>query len=955
MNKKIVLLVFSILSLGYGIWDNKYHDAGLLLLRITNFGRFGYENAGVWPKGTNHNYIFGSGIWVGGLKDIKGLKTRLKENLSPFSETIPVTSTAEFDSAGVIRIGKEMIYYRNKKEDAFLECIRGFAGTKPASHRKGREVKGVKCCVTVGYNPSDVSTEFVPGELPNEPGYTDPADRIYMSDNPEDTTVWPLKDKKGNKVIVSNQDSYCIFNDLDEKRHKEPGEPLGIKIVQIGYSWYYKPYEDFIFLTYLIINVSEDTLRYTYIAVCCDPDVGEYQDDLVGFDKERNLGYAYDSDFSVGGWDTPPGYIGFDFLESPVNEEGKQLGLTSFKIIRNPGVPGVVEPDPDNDNDAYQLIAGYNYTTGEYHPFDSISEPTDVRFLQCTGPFDLAPYDTARVVIAVIAGADLMDLQHNSDVAQELYDSKFVTHKIWLLNPRKKEEIAGYYKIKWRDVSVTGNPLKADVLLSTDAGESWDTLATGIEDRNFYLWNSTKHPDGTRCLIRVTIYDEVAIGEAISDTFTINNPGNGLPYVKILSPQSGEVSGVTEIKWKAEDPDRDPLKIDIFYSKDKEKWENIAEGIENTGCYFWDTRMVHNGRYYLMIRASDQDTCWEDTTKSLIEVKNEHSVFKIEHVKGRCNTLSILGIEYDPSLYTGHEYEISFEKLSASSGNNPVYHYVVKDLTLSRVVYKDSLCPKPDGSLYIQRTPIIDGFALEFNLQIDSRTFRFIEFSIKENKSGFDGKLQITGEDEWGTAPPIANYKWAFRGSNFEIRWVKKENGLTLKIYDLTNQVEIPYDTLNGDNWHFGLKRSDISEFFDPEIHKAFYLGGGVFWFNKEEEMTIPPGEGDVWIVKSSGHVPPSPGNQYRFETPGKLEKEREVSHLVLQRSFLKIPNPGNKITRVVLYDVLGRKIREWRIKEDLVKLPMKDSQGRRVHAGVYFIVIESQKSREVKKVLVMP
>ena len=39
---------------------------------------------------------------------------------------------------------------------------------------------------------NDGSSEFVPGDLPNEEGYADPNDRIYWSDIPDDFAQWPV-------------------------------------------------------------------------------------------------------------------------------------------------------------------------------------------------------------------------------------------------------------------------------------------------------------------------------------------------------------------------------------------------------------------------------------------------------------------------------------------------------------------------------------------------------------------------------------------------------------------------------------------------------------------------------------------------------------------------------------------------------------------------------------------
>ena len=96
------------------------------------------------------------------------------------------------------------------------------------------------------------------------------------------------------------------------------------------------------------------------------------------------------------------GYIGMDFLESPaVMQDGtrrirrdkgyykneEQLGMRTFQnwIIAN---------DPTTDQGRYDFMSA-GTKSGD-------SPAGDKRFLMATGPFDMAPGDTARVVIGMV-------------------------------------------------------------------------------------------------------------------------------------------------------------------------------------------------------------------------------------------------------------------------------------------------------------------------------------------------------------------------------------------------------------------------------------------------------------------------------------------------------------------------------------------------------------------------
>ena len=382
---------------GYATMSRKDLDLSNILIPFTNYAVFGGtelgDAGGEWPRGSGEKYIYGAGIWVGGT------------------------------------INDEAAIYTSQYD------INSLPFTDPR--------------VAIGYNTSGGTEEFSP--------LTD----LYISNKLEGAT-WPL-DK-----IVSLQDSYCSFDDMNSDRFDTgPGSnsdngPLGVQVMQTSYSWNYSFNRDIIFVNYKVTNARPDgkTIYNCYVGVVCDPDVGPAaNDDLVGFDQSRNLGYAYDSDGFEAGWAHIPGYIGFTFLESPIATNyvdwngngvidtlatgeidlsvtvdyhgvlthdiapGDVLGLTAFKTFN------LQAGDPNNEIEKYLVMAGHNYPdTGlqEYNPFEEAEVPSDQRFFQSTGPFTLAPGDTVSMVVAIVAGSTLEDLQAVADQAKTIYENNFI-------------------------------------------------------------------------------------------------------------------------------------------------------------------------------------------------------------------------------------------------------------------------------------------------------------------------------------------------------------------------------------------------------------------------------------------------------------------------------------------------------------------------------------------------
>ncbi len=476
---------------------------------MTNYAPFGQlidlgAAGGEWPTGSNEFYIYGAGIWVGGTVNDKTLQT------------------FGFSNSGTTR------------DDVLWGAI-----TDPR--------------VVIGYNPSGGAEEFS--------GLTD----IFITGHPEDYDTpdyWPLPD------IVGIQDSYCEFDDQDPERwdtglNSNAGDGVdiakygvGVKVIQRTHSWNYENNKTIHFFIYQIVNTREDKapIRNCYVSIMCDADVGPTaNDDLVGFDASRNLGYCYDSDFAEQGFARIPGFLAYKFLESPVASydvdlngddqidttvlidvngdgvlvrdvlKGEPLGLTSFKTSN------LQSGDPDTEPEKYIIMAGHNYPdVGDqrYAPFDlgTGTTPVDQRFFQNTGPFLLAPVgetvidtvwawdsvneelkvasvntivgDTVRVVVAVMMAPDEEQLPQIADVAQAIYDIGFVLprppdHPNFTLTPDDKKVY-----ITWDDAAeLSEDPYY--VFTSNPADPLYDPQYLQKDFEGYKLYRSTSGLPGT--------------------------------------------------------------------------------------------------------------------------------------------------------------------------------------------------------------------------------------------------------------------------------------------------------------------------------------------------------------------------------------------------------------------------------------------------------------------------
>jgi len=434
---------------GGRIWDAKLHDINEVEIWVTNYGKFGQTPDCApgcwWPKGSQQNYIFGAGFWFGAIDSSTG-------------DTL----------------------------------------------------------VTIGYGPHGAESEFAPGLCGQNPDA--PYVMIYMYPNPWPAPLdsFPMAPQKP----VSHQDSWCCYNDCDSAYHI-PGDtrPIGIETYQTVYDWNRPGAFCTIFFTIECKNVMGQHLKDCYVGICADNDIGneagssanDIISGIVGqwyvLDGESlwvdDIGYQWQRE-PESAWNDFPGTICYDLLQTPFDlewgadrdndsipdqyerdsayywhnvpqhkwdvdndgvpdwrdaSENPQLGMTAFKRFTLSVEPGI-------DRERYLTLAGYNYQSGQYEPYDTIpSQPDDQRFLMASGPFDLAPDSSVTCVFAIFfARWDTTDPRPDTAIVNLDHWTQYFYDMYWFLYTSVREsDFAERFCI---DFSVWPNPvsLNANVL-----------------------------------------------------------------------------------------------------------------------------------------------------------------------------------------------------------------------------------------------------------------------------------------------------------------------------------------------------------------------------------------------------------------------------------------------------------------------------------------------------------
>lgn len=176
-----------------------------------------------------------------------------------------------------------------------------------------------------------------------------------------DTTIWFVFNDKGNVHTES----------LSEL-------PIGMEVHGQAFAFATNDeINDMTFYNYELINKSSFTFTETYFGQWVDSDLGNYNDDFVGCDAQRGLGYVYNGDNEdednggISGYGKTPPALGVDFFEGPyADNDGMDNPLTENvqNAIDSNGIPysglGIGYGDGIVDNERYGMRKFVYYNSG---------------------------------------------------------------------------------------------------------------------------------------------------------------------------------------------------------------------------------------------------------------------------------------------------------------------------------------------------------------------------------------------------------------------------------------------------------------------------------------------------------------------------------------------------------------------------------------------------------------
>ncbi len=214
----------------------------------------------------------------------------------------------------------------------------------------------------------------------------------------KDSDFMPLTSVKSveSPIPNTNQAFSTVFN--DHHYNRETGK-IGVTITQNSYSSDTNPLNNFIILDYTIHNDNNYRLDSLYFSAYADYDIGDFNNNLSGWDASRKLAYMYSDQIGDSLY-----YYGIALLKGNVS------GFTDHFL-----------------SDGEQL----------YNQLKEIVEPDNVAnekgLLLSTGPYRVDSRSSFRVVYAIVAGRNLQELLTNTDYARQVnldFDAATITFQV---------------------------------------------------------------------------------------------------------------------------------------------------------------------------------------------------------------------------------------------------------------------------------------------------------------------------------------------------------------------------------------------------------------------------------------------------------------------------------------------------------------------------------------------
>jgi hypothetical protein len=542
-----------------------------------------------------------------------------------------------------------------------------------------------------------------------------------------------------------------------------------------------------------------------------------------------------------------------------------------------------------------------------------------------------------------------------------------MTMPLKLIAPIAGSELSGIVEIKWSPGAEVQNATTR-LEYSKDGGKKWQRIATITSNDTLFLWDTEQVSDGARYLLRVRVLGDSVFAESRTDGwFTINNPGNALPEIELLTPKRREViSGDWLIRWFAEDADQDLLTFSADYSIDNGMtWNQLFSDLQNTTEFLWQTSSFPNSSYYHVIFRCEDGTEEVTDSSDVFQVFNERSSFEssqIQHVAGTGGATVNANI-IDPDQLTGNLYRITFNDSSFAQKVYSVFNVSTGNFVVENAAQLDGVIEGPlfDGIRLLIKD--FDPAVVDYEHTGWTIGASNPEFSIFL-PSFFMGGEQITGY------PQPADYKITIFDhvvDTSSTEFGALANPMIFRVWNVTEDRKVDVIFIEADN-NQSISPSDDIFILEPDEQGQPRLTWEIV-FVATQNTTLPQ-PGDEFVLKTI--KPLTSKDVYEFQAQWVSANEDNFVQVPHELTlFPNYPNPFNPWTtisyylsepdrtKISIYNLLGQQVitlfdGEQKTGHHSINWDGKNKQGMLTVSGVYFYQIEASNKAIVRKMVLM-
>lgn len=425
---------------------------------------------------------------------------------------------------------------------------------------------------------------------------------VWWPDHPEyGTGVW--NGLYGPDNFVGNEEALFVMDDYNDQENQLENDFYpdttntiitghGIE-VKVRYVELDNPaYKDILFKIYDIKNTSQHNYHKLVLGNLTGTYVGngspEWNDDVALYYPKDNLIVVSDFDNYIDplanpNWQGQVGMFGESFIYTPTTNI-----IASFDCF----VPASNITMSDDENMWSRITPGHFIWPSSVNYIDSIPyaiRGEDGDYIWGSQYFSINSGETKKFATAVAYGYSKNEILLKMKYAEALYNSDFdtaaVTNSIVMTSQNYHKIVSGDETITWNNINSEGT---VEIWYSFDGGNDWEIVTKNSPNNGSFDWNSTLNADGAFSKLLIFAKDTTGFVYAIdeSEYFTVNNSGNGSPFIKILNEELQPGIIITSEEYDFNlligDPENDPILIKVLYNINLDTVFHVSQNINVT-------------------------------------------------------------------------------------------------------------------------------------------------------------------------------------------------------------------------------------------------------------------------------------------------------------------------------------------------------------------------------------